>query len=157
MVSTADREMVIARVIDAPRELVWKAWTDPYHVAQWWGPDGFTTTTHSMDVRPGGVWRFVMHGPDGTDYLNRIVYVEIEEPARLVYKHTGEVDHEDIRFETTVTFEEAAGETRVTLRSVFPSAEERDRVIREYNALEGGKQHLARLDDYVSNLNQTAA
>jgi uncharacterized protein YndB with AHSA1/START domain len=68
----ADRQIVTTRVLDAPRELVFKMWTDPEHIVQWWGPKGFTTTTYSMDVRPGGVWRFVMHGPDGTDYQNKI-------------------------------------------------------------------------------------
>ena len=74
---TAQRELVITRIFDAPRELVWRAWTDPKHVAQWWGPNGFTNTIHEMDVRPGGVWRFVMHGPDGVDYANKIVFGEI--------------------------------------------------------------------------------
>jgi uncharacterized protein YndB with AHSA1/START domain len=151
-VSTADREMVLTRVVNAPPELVWKAWTDPEHVGQWWGPDGFTTTTRSIEVRPGGVWSFVMHGPEGTDYPNRIVYLEIEEPTRLVYKHTGEEDVEAALFQTTVTFDDLGGKTKVTLRSVFPSAEELGRLIREFNALEGGKQHLARLDAYVSQL-----
>ena len=79
----AAREIVAARVFDAPRELVFDAWTDPEHVAQWWGPNGFTNTIHEMDVRPGGVWRFVMHGPDGVDYNNKIVYIEVVKPERL--------------------------------------------------------------------------
>ena len=74
---TADREIVVMRLFDAPRELVFAAWTDPKHLAQWWGPTGFSTTTRSIDIRSGGVWRFVMHGPDGRDYENRITYVEI--------------------------------------------------------------------------------
>ena len=82
MTNTADREIVSARVFDAPRELVWKAWVDPKHVAQWWGPKGFTNTIHEMDVRPGGVWRFAMHGPDGTDYKNEIVFIEVVRPER---------------------------------------------------------------------------
>jgi uncharacterized protein YndB with AHSA1/START domain len=90
----ADREMVITRVINAPRALVFKAWTKPAHIGNWWGPRGFTTTTHSMDVRPGGEWRFVMHGPDGTDYQNRIVDLEVVEPERLVYDHFGEAGDE---------------------------------------------------------------
>ena len=69
---------------------MFKVWTDPQHLAHWWGPDGFTLTTREMDVRPGGVWRFIMHGPDGTDYKNRIVYTEVSPPGRLVYKHAGE-------------------------------------------------------------------
>ena len=82
---TAGREIVITRLIAAPPELVFDAWTDPKQIGRWWGPNGFTTTTHSMDVRPGGVWRFVMHGPDGRDYQNKIVYREVKRPERLVY------------------------------------------------------------------------
>lgn len=69
------------RTIDAPRDLVFDAWTDPAHVGQWWGPDGFTTTTHEIDIRPGGVWRFTMHGPDGVDYPNEIAFEEIVPPG----------------------------------------------------------------------------
>src|SRR2546430_11151240 len=81
---TSDREILLTRVFDAPRELVFKVWTDPEHVGRWWGPRGFTNTIHEMDVRPGGVWRFTMHGPDGVDYLNRIVFIEVARPERLV-------------------------------------------------------------------------
>ena len=68
---TSDREIVISRVFDAPRTLVFKAWTDPQHLAHWWGPNSFSLTTHEMEFKPGGVWRFVMHGPDGCDYQNK--------------------------------------------------------------------------------------
>ncbi len=77
------RTIVTTRVFDAPRDLVFEAWTNPKHLVQWWGPDGFTTTTRAIDVRPARVWRFVMHGPDGVDYENRIVYEEIVKPERL--------------------------------------------------------------------------
>ena len=87
--ATSDREIVITREFDAPREVVWTAWTDAKQIKEWWGPRGFTTTTHVMDVRPDGVWRFVMHGPDGTDYPNRIVHTEIEKPERLGEHLTG--------------------------------------------------------------------
>src|SRR5579884_4127269 len=83
------RIIVGMREFDAPRALVFSAWTDPKHLAQWWGPNGFTTTTSSFDMRPGGVWRFVMHGPDGRDYQNRITFEEIVPPERLVYRHGG--------------------------------------------------------------------
>jgi len=76
--ATSDREIVLSRVFDAPRELVFKAWTDSRHVAEWWGPNGFTTTVHEMDVRPGGVWRFVMHSPDGVDFDNAREYHAVE-------------------------------------------------------------------------------
>ena len=76
----ASREIVATRTFDAPRDLVFKMWTDPKHIAQWWGPKGFTTTIYEMDVKPGGVWRFVMHGPVGVDYQNKVVYLEIVKP-----------------------------------------------------------------------------
>jgi uncharacterized protein YndB with AHSA1/START domain len=149
-VDTADREIVITRLIAAPPELVFEAWTDPAHLAAWWGPDGFTTTTSAFDMRPGGVWRFVMHGPDGRNYENRITYEEVVRPERLVYRHGGGEDVEPLRFTTTVTFVPEDGKTRVTLRAVFPTAAERDRVVKEHGAIEGGKQTLAHLDQYVS-------
>src|SRR5258706_10882308 len=83
------------RVFDAPRELVWKVWTEPEHIGKWWGPNGFTTTTHKMEVKAGGVWRFVMHGPDGRDYQNKITFIEVVKPERLVYKHGGAGGEED--------------------------------------------------------------
>jgi uncharacterized protein YndB with AHSA1/START domain len=102
-------------------------------------------------VKPGGVWRFVMHGPDGRDYQNKITYLEVVRPERLVYKHGGEEDLEPVQFQTTVTFEEFGAQTKVTLRMVFPSAEERDRVVKEYGAIEGGQQTLARLSEHLAS------
>jgi uncharacterized protein YndB with AHSA1/START domain len=150
---TADREIVLTRDYDAPRALVFDAWTDLKHLAKWWGPNGFTTTTHAIDVRPGGVWRFIMHGPDGRDYQNQITYLEIVKPERIVYKHGGEEEClEDASHLSTITFEDIDGKTRVTLRMVFSSPEERDRIEKEYGAIEGGKQHLARLAEYVATM-----
>jgi len=146
--STADREIVITRVFDAPRELVFDAWTDPQHIGTWWGPNGFTTTTYQIDVRPGGVWRFVMHGPDGVDYQNKIVYLEIVKPERLVYDHGDEADAG--HFRVTVTFAEQGGKTKLTMRSVFKSAAERDEVVTKYHAIEGGNQTLDRLAEHLA-------
>ena len=148
--STADREIIATRVFDAPRELVFKAWTHPEHIGEWWGPRGFTTTTDEMDAKPGGVWRFVMHGPDGRDYKNKIVYIEVARPERLVYQHGGDDDVEPVNFQVTVTFAEQGGKTRLTVRMVFPSAEERDRVVKEYGAEEGLKQTLERLEEHLT-------
>lgn len=145
---TSDRELVFTRVFDAPRELVWNAWTDRKHVAQWWGPKGFTNTIHEMDVRPGGVWRFIMHGPDGRDYQNRIDFEEIVKPERLVYSHGGD-KNDPVQFHVTVTFAEQGAKTHLTMRLVFSSAIERDRVVKEYHADEGGKQNLERLAEYL--------
>jgi uncharacterized protein YndB with AHSA1/START domain len=142
--------IIAMRELDAPRELVWRAWTDPKHLAQWWGPIGFTTTTQSFDMREGGNWRFVMHGPDGRDYENRITFDLIEEPSMIKYHHGGGDDVEPVQFRTTMTFEDIdAKRTRITLHAVFPSAEERARVIREYGADKGATETLSRLADYV--------
>jgi uncharacterized protein YndB with AHSA1/START domain len=147
--TTSDREIIITRVLDAPRELVFEAWTDPEQVVQWWGPRGFTTTIHEMDVRPGGVWRFVMHGPDGTDYDNKVVFVEVVKPDRLVYNH-GAGDESDFPpFGVTVTFDEESDKTRLTLKLVFVSRAERDNAV-ESGALEGGNQTLERLAEYLA-------
>ena len=126
---TSDREIIATRVFDAPRELVFQVWTDPKHISNWWGPRGFTTTTYEMDVRPGGVWRHVMHGPDGTDYPNEIVFVQVVKPERLVYDHVSEP-----QFQTTVTFTEQGGQTTVTARLLFESATLRNRVATEHHA-----------------------
>jgi uncharacterized protein YndB with AHSA1/START domain len=153
----ADREIVQSRLLDAPRELVFAAWTDPKQVVQWWGPRGFTTTNHEMSVTPGGLWRFVMHGPDGRDYENRITFDEIVKPEWLRYHHGGGDDVEPVQFRTTVTFDDLGGRTRVTLRGEFPSAEERARVIREYGADKGLVQTLARLAEYVAGMTTWAS
>lgn len=149
--STTDREIVISRLIDAPRDLVFKAWTHPDHVVQWWGPNGFSTTTREVDVRPGGVWRYTMHGPDGTDYPDRIDFREIVEPERLVYDLASDSPDDLSRFETTVTFEDQGGKTLLTMRLLFDTAALRDQVVREHGAVEGGKQTLARLAGHLEN------
>jgi uncharacterized protein YndB with AHSA1/START domain len=147
------RSIITTRIYDAPRALVFEAFTNPEHLVHWWGPDGFTLTIRSIDVRPGGVWRFVMHGPDGRDYENRIVYDEIVKPERILYHHDdGEDGVEAVRFQTTVTFEELGGKTKLTLHAVFPTAAERDRVAKEYGAVEGAQQTLGRLADYLTTL-----
>jgi len=148
----AARTILTTRVYDAPRALVFEAFTDPRHLAQWWGPNGFTTTTHAIDVRPGGVWRFVMHGPDGTDYQNRITYDEVVAPERLVYHHGGGDDVEPVQFHVTVTFEDLGGQTRLTMRAVFPSVEQRDLVAEKYGAVEGAKQTFERLARHLPTM-----
>ncbi|MFI5381028.1 MAG: SRPBCC domain-containing protein [Tepidisphaerales bacterium] len=145
--NAADREIVTTRIYDAPRELVFDAWTDPKHVAHWWGPNGFTNTIHEMDVRPGGVWRFIMHGPDGVDYQNKIVYLEIVKPELLVYDHVS-----GPRFQATVTFEEQGGKTKVTMRALFETAEVRKLTVEKFGAIEGGKQTLARLAEHLQGM-----
>jgi uncharacterized protein YndB with AHSA1/START domain len=149
--TVADREIVVSRVFEAPRELVWEAWTDPVQVVCWWGPRGFKTTIETMEVRPGGVWKHVMHGPDGTDYPNKSVFIEVVKPERIVYSHGGGTKgRRGVNFEATWTFEALnRHQTRVTMRGVFPSAEDRERVVKEYGAIEGGKQTLERLGEHL--------
>jgi len=148
--NTADREIVTTRLIDAPRELVFEAFTDPKHVGHWFGPEGFVTTTRSMDVRPGGKWIFVMRGPDGTDWPNVVTYQEVVPPSRLSYLHGD--DKEPDMFRTTVTFDDAGGKTALTMRAVFKTAAAREFVARERGAVEGAKQTVARLEAYVRTL-----
>jgi uncharacterized protein YndB with AHSA1/START domain len=151
---TADREIVITRTLDAPRELVFDAWTDPDTMGDWWGPRGFTTTTSERDVRPGGAWRFVMHAPNGVDYPNEIIYTEIARPERLRYAHGAGGGKAE--FQVTVTFEERGGGTVLTLRSLFPSAEERDAKV-AFGAVAGGNQTLDRLEKYLAGRLPAAA
>ena len=150
----SDREIVISRVVDAPRELVWRAWTEPQHVAQWWGPRGFSTTIKRMDFRVGGVWEHVMRGPDGANYPNKSTFKEIVPFERIVFSHGGgREEGPGATFIATWTFETVApGRTRLTGRMVFPSAEARDFVAREFGAIEGGRQTLERLTEYLPKM-----
>ncbi len=150
-VPTTDREIVLKRVFNAPRELVFDAWTDPDHIGEWWGPNGFTTTIHEMTVRPGGVWRFIMHGPDGIDYNNRIIYREIVRPERLAYNHDSDIEDDPDRFFVTVTFAEVERKTMVTMQLILKSAEIREKVVK-FGAVEGGNQTLDRLREYLKTI-----
>jgi uncharacterized protein YndB with AHSA1/START domain len=142
---TAAREIVATRVFDAPRDLVFRMWTDPVHIAQWWGPKGFTNTIYKMDVRPGGVWEFVMHGPDGVDYKNRFVYDEVVSPERIAYTHkTGPLFH------AIVDFVDQGEKTAVTVRMVFESAELKQQVVTQFGAVEGLEQTLSKLGDMLA-------
>ena len=148
---TADREIVLTRDYDAPRERVWEAWTRAEHLPHWWGPNGFTLTLHEIDVRVGGRWRYIMHGPDGTDYPTRVVYQEVAPPERLVYLHGEDVDDDPGAFRVTVTFDDLGGRTRVTSRMVFSTAEQRSGAI-EFGAEELGYQTMDRLAAYLPRM-----
>jgi uncharacterized protein YndB with AHSA1/START domain len=150
---TADREIIISRTFDAPRELVFDAFTDVKHTSAWYGPNGFTTTTERHDLRSGGEWVFTMHGPDGTDFPNWIRYREVVRPERLVYEHGGRTPDAPVHFHVTVTFADVGGgRTKLTMHSVFPTAEARNLVVERYGAIEGGHQTLARLADQMELL-----
>jgi uncharacterized protein YndB with AHSA1/START domain len=149
----AEREIVISRVFDAPLEMVWDAWTDPNQVVKWWGPRGFTTTIHEMDVRPGGVWHHTMHGPDGANYPGKSVFAEVIKHKRIDLTHSGGKEGgPSANFHSTWTFEVEGDQTKVTIRMVFDSTQARDMVIKEFGAIEGGKQTLQRLGEYLRDL-----
>ena len=150
-IEQTDLEIRTTRVFNAPRDLVFRAWTTPDHLARWWGPTGFTLTTHSADIRAGGQWRFTMHGPDGRDYPNLITFHDVTPPARLAYSQGGEAGVEPVAFEVTITFEELSPtRTKLTMVMAFPTAAMKKYVVDNYGAIEGLAQHLARLEEFLA-------
>ena len=147
-----EKEMIFSRIVNAPRELVFDVWTIQEHVEKWWGPDGFTTTSKQFELKPEGVWLFTMHGPDGIDYPNKIVFMEFVRPAKLVYRHSDDEGVEPVRFHSEVTFEEENGKTLITMHMIMETAEMLTKVVEEYGAYEGAIQHLARMRDYLEAL-----
>jgi len=147
--ATTDREIVISRVIDVPRELLFEAFTEIRHLSRWWGPEGFTTTTQSFEFRVGGTWDFVMHGPDGTDYDEWITWTEVTPPERIALRH-GESRDDPNAFESVVTFTLEGAATRIEMRTVFPTKDLRDEAVEKYHAVEGGQQTLGNLAAYVT-------
>lgn len=135
----SEREIVSMRVFDAPVDLVFKAWTKPEHLKLWWGPKDFTNTFHEFDLRPGGNWKFVMHGPDGTNYENHSVFVEIDEPKKILFEHVSQ--H---HYVATIHFERIENRTKVSFGMVFDTAEEFDRV-KKYIEI-GNEQNFDRLE-----------
>lgn len=154
--SERDREIVTTRVIGGPRHLVFRAWTEARHLARWFGPRGFTTTTSAFEFRPGGVWEFVMHGPDGTDFPNWIQWREIVPSERLTYRQ-GRHENDPEEFEGTVTFADRDGGTEIVLRTLLKTKAQRDHVAEHYNAVDGARQTLERLGAYVGELQSAGA
>jgi len=144
---TSKRELKATRTFKAPRDLVFRMWTEPEHIAQWWGPNGFTTTIEKMDVRPGGEWLFVLHGPDGRDFPNHDVYGEVVAPERLVILHVNWPHHR-----MYATFTEAEGETTVSVRMLFESAADLNKVVTEFGAAKGLTENLERLGKHLTQL-----
>jgi uncharacterized protein YndB with AHSA1/START domain len=141
-------ELYITRIYDAPVKLVWDAWTDPKQVAQWWGPRGFTITTKHKDVKPGGTWVYTMHGPDGVDYPNKTVFLEVEKYSRLVYDH-GANDDRPAMFRVTVNFSETAGKTKMEMTMSLPTAEAAAET-KKFIKKAGGDSTWDRLAEYLS-------
>jgi len=149
--ATADREIVITRVISAPRELVFEAFTAVRHLSRWWGPEGFTTTTRALEFRVGGEWDFVMHGPDGTDYQEWITWTEIVPSQRIVLLH-GQFRDDPDAFESVLTFQPVGTATRIEMRTVFPTVQLRNDAVEKFHAVEGGQQTLSHLAVYVTEV-----
>ena len=150
--NTSDRELVGARLLDAPRDLVFSMFSSAEHLANWWGPFGFRTTTYEFDFRPGGSWRFVMHGPDGTDYPNQITFLEIASPERIVYRNKPEIEDGIAAFHVTITLAAEGQKTNLVWRMVFASPEERTAIIKKHGAEEGLTQTISRLERAATKL-----
>jgi uncharacterized protein YndB with AHSA1/START domain len=146
--NTQDRELLLNRIIDAPIELVWEVWTQPEHIAQWWGPNGFTTTISTMNIEPNGEWNLVMHGPDGTDYNNKSIFKEIVLHKKIVYEHISAP-----KFVATIKFEEQGEQTHISWHMLFETREQFIQVVQTFKADEGLKQNLEKLNKYVKELN----
>ena len=142
-------ELYITRVYDAPVKMVWDAWTDPKQVAKWWGPRGFTITTHHKDVKPGGTWSYIMHGPDGVDYPNKTLFHEVEKYSRLVYDH-GASDNTPPMFRVTVNFSESAGRTTMDMTMTLPTAEAAAET-KKFIKKAGGNSTWDRLTEYLAD------
>lgn len=140
-----ENEIISSREFDFPRVRVFEAWTNPDQLACWWGPNGFTNTFHEFDLRPGGTWRFVMHGPDGVDYPNHNVFEEILPLERIILRHLS--GHE---FQLTATFEELGDRTRVIFRQLFMKAAEFEEA-KQY-CVEANEQNLDRLNALLEEL-----
>ena len=140
-----EREIVLSRVIAAPRSRVFQAFTDPSQITRWFGPEGFMTATLEIDIREGGRWRFVYTGPDGTIYGNRMVYLRIDAPSLLEIEHGSDVDDDPARFHTTITFDEQSdGKCVLIMRQLHPTKEQGDATI-GFGAVEFGYQTLDKL------------
>ncbi len=140
-------ELHLTRVYRAPRNLVWKVWTDPEHVGRWWGPRGFTLTHHSKELRVGGSWVYTMHGPDGKDYPNTTRYLEVIEGEKLVYDHGSDGTSKPL-FRVTVTFHDVPQGTRMEMTMAFESAEAA-RATGEFVRKAGGNATWDRLAEYL--------
>ena len=145
MNETYEREMVSTRILNAPRELVFKVWADPLHLAQWWGPKGFTNTFHEFDFKPGGKWNLIMHGPDGKNYKNESTFLEIIKPERIVFDHIS-----GPKYLATVIFEEIDDKTKIVWRMLFESATVYNNV--KGYAIDSNQQNLDKLETHLAKM-----
>lgn len=138
----------IEKILDAPITIVFDAFSNKDNIERWWGPNGFVTTTHVWDFVPGGKWEHILHGPDGTDYPNIIVFDEIIRDSLIRYHHLDD-DEIESKFITTITFEEIDSKTKIRFVMLFPSEQKRDQTVALYGAVEGLTQTIARLNAFL--------
>ena len=143
--NTADREIRLSRLVNAPIKLVWEVWTNPEHIKEWWGPNGFTNTISKMDVRENGEWDLIMHGPDGTNYKNKSVYKEIVKHKKIVYEHVSSP-----KFLATISFEAQGKKTLIDWHMLFESKEQFIQVVKTFKADEGLRENMEKLSHYLS-------
>lgn len=141
-----EREIVITRVLDVPREIVFDAWTKEEHLSKWWGPQGFTSTIQKFELKPGGTWEFVMHSPDGVDFPNTHIFIEIVKPERIVIKHTV-FPH----FQATAAFEDLDGKTKLTYSTIFEENAAVFDKVKTY-AVPGAEQCMDRLEEHLARM-----
>lgn len=147
-----DREIVLSRVIDAPRSVVYSAWTDPSQIQEWFGPEGMAIETREIDLSPGGTWRFDMIARDGARYANRMVFLRMEALALIEVEHGSDQENDPGAFRMLITFDEQSdGKTVLTLRQMHPSKARRDAVI-GFGAVEYGGQTLEKLARHVARV-----
>ena len=139
-----DCEIISKRIFDAPRKKVFEAWTNPDHLKLWWGPQGFTNTFHIFDLKPGGRWSLIMHGPDGTDYKNESIFIEIKSQEKLVWNHLS-----GLEFQVVATFEKLLNKTVVTFKMIFPSTEECEKY--KVFVVDANEQNFDRLEALLAN------
>lgn len=140
---TSSREISATRIFNARIELVWKVWTEPEHIKNWWGPNEFTNTIHKMDFQAGGEWNLTMHGPDGTNYPNKSIFKEIIRHKKIVFEHFNP------HFFTTVLFESKGEKTLISWSLLFDTTELKETVVKAHKADEGLKQNLEKLGKYL--------
>ena len=139
--------LVTAKEMDATPERIWDAWNDPTKVAKWWGPAGVKSTVEELNVYDGGMFRVVMHGPDGVDYPNVYVFDKVDRPRQLIYTNEGSEQFGLAPFQSVVDLERAGDKTKVTLKMRFVSEEEKQKHVQQFHAIEGSRELLDRLAD----------
>lgn len=148
-----ENKVTYKKYFDVPVDLLFEVWSKPEHLMEWWGPDGFTLTIKSLDFSNGGIWEFIMHGPDGHDYQNKIQFIEISKPHFILYQHLGDGEgDEDVNFQSRIIFEAAGEGTNLIMEQIFYSKQELERVNEKYGAIEGGKQHVGNLAKYLEKI-----